>query len=58
MPDATPIASWPRHLQASWRDCVERGEVDAQNPPATAREAHRLLVEAQLRQMQDVAQLI
>ncbi len=23
----------PRHLQESWRDCAERGEVDAQHPP-------------------------
>ncbi len=32
-PDSTPFADWPRHLQASWHDCAERGEVDAQNPP-------------------------
>ncbi len=39
--DATPIASWPRHLQAFWRDCAERGEVDAQHPPESMIEAYR-----------------
>jgi len=39
-PDSTPFASWPRHFQESWRDCVERGEVDAQNPPDSLIEAY------------------
>ncbi len=43
------MASWPRHLQASWRDCVERGEVDAQNPPASIVEAYLQVAEAQQR---------
>ena len=40
-----PTASWPRHLQASWRDCAERGEVDGQNPPDNMIEAYLLVAE-------------
>ncbi len=31
--DSTPFTDCPRHLQASWRDCAERGEVDGDTPP-------------------------
>ncbi len=50
-PDSTLIASWPRHLQESWRDCVERGEVDARNPPATIVEAYLQVAEARVRRL-------
>ena len=32
-PDSFPYVDWPRHLQESWHDCAQRGEVDAHNPP-------------------------
>ncbi len=50
-PDSTLIASWPRHLQELWRDCVERGEVDARNPPATIVEAYLQVAEARVRRL-------
>ncbi len=50
-PNSTPIASWPRHLQASWRDCAERGEVDAQNPPTSVVEAYLQVAEARARRL-------
>ncbi len=51
MPDPTPIASWPRHLQASWRDCAERGEVDGQNPPDNMIEAYLLVAEVRTKRL-------
>ncbi len=47
--DATPLTSWPRHLQESWRDCVHRGEVDASNPPSSIEEAYLQVTEARAR---------
>ncbi len=43
------IASWPCHLQESWRACAERGEVDAQSPPASIVDAYLQVAEAQRR---------
>ena len=43
------IASWPCHLQESWRACAERGEVDAQNQPDSIVEAYLQVAEAQRR---------
>ncbi len=40
---------WPRHLQASWQICAERGEVDAQNQPDSIVEAYLQVAEAQRR---------
>jgi len=51
MPDPTPFADWPRHLQASWRDCVERGEVDGHTPPTSVVEAYLQVAEAQGRRL-------
>ncbi len=51
MPDPTPFADWPRHLQASWRDCVERGEVDGHTPPTSVVEAYLMVAEAQGRRL-------
>ncbi len=48
-PDSTPYADWPRHLQASWRDCVERREVDAQHPPESIIEAYLFVAELRLK---------
>ncbi len=53
-----PTASWPRHLQESWRDCVERGEVDATNPPATMQEAYAQVVAISLRHMREAVEQI
>ncbi len=39
------MASWPRHLKASWRDCAERGDVDAHNPPTSMLEAYLQVAE-------------
>ncbi len=50
------MANWPNELLRWWNKFAVTGEVDSQNPPATAQEAHRLLVEVQLRQMQEVVQ--
>ncbi len=44
-------ASWPRHLQASWRDCAERGEVDGHTPPTSVVEAYLMVAEAQGRRL-------
>ncbi len=55
-PDSHPMADWPPELQRWWNKFAVTGEVDSQNPPATAREAYHLLVEAQLRQIQGVVQ--
>ncbi len=51
MPDPTPFADWPRHLQESWRDCGERGEVDGDNPPTSIVEAYLQGAEAQVRRL-------
>lgn len=40
------FTDWPRHLQESWQDCVQRGEVDAQHPPDTLVEAYPQVAEA------------
>ncbi len=48
-PDHTPFADWPRHLQASWRDCVERGEVDAQHPPESIIEAYLFVADVRMK---------
>ena len=50
------MADWPDELLRWWNKFSLTGDVDADNPPATAREAHHLLIEAQLRQMQGVVQ--
>ncbi len=50
------MADWPDALLWQWNKFAITGEVDSEHPPATAEEAHHLLVEVQLRQMQDVAQ--
>ncbi len=49
-----PTASWPRHLQASWRDCVERGDVDAQNPPESMIEAYLLVAEVRTKRVSGI----
>ncbi len=46
-----PIASWPRHLQESWRDCAERGEVDGHTPPTSVVEAYLQVAEARGRRL-------
>ncbi len=55
-PDSHPMADWSPDVQRWWNKFAVTGEVDSQNPPATAQEAHRLLMEIQLRQMQEVVQ--
>ncbi len=55
-PDSHPMADWSPDLYRWWNKFSLTGDVDADHPPATAREAHHLLIEAQLRQMQEVAQ--
>ena len=49
--DSHLMADWPDELLRWWNKFAGTGEVDSQNPPATAREAQHLLVELQLRQI-------
>ncbi len=44
-----PPTPWPRHLQASWRDCAERGEVDAQHPPESIIDAYLFVAEVRMK---------
>ncbi len=44
-----PTTSWPRHLQASWSDCAERGEVDAQHPPESIIEAYLFVADVRMK---------
>ncbi len=46
-----PTAAWPRHLQASWRDCAERGEVDGDNPPTSIVEAYLIVAQVRVRRL-------
>ncbi len=46
-----PTTSWPRHLQAVWRDCAERGEVNPHNPPTSIVEAYLQVAAAQRRRL-------
>ncbi len=46
-----PPTTWPRHLQASWRDCAERGEVDGHTPPTSVVEACLQVAEARGRRL-------
>ncbi len=55
-PDFHPMADWSPDLLRWWNKFAVTGAVDSQHPPATAQEAHRLLMEIQLRQMQEVVQ--
>ncbi len=55
-PDSHPMADWPDELLRWWNKFSLTGDVDADHPPATAQEAHRLLMEIQLRQIQGVVQ--
>ena len=50
------MADWPDELLRQWNKFSLTGDVDADHPPATAREAQHLLMEAHLRQMQGVVQ--
>ncbi len=50
-PDSRPFASWPRHLQASWRDCAERGEVDGDNSPPSIVEAYLIVAQVRVRRL-------
>ena len=50
------MADWPDNLLCWWNKFAITGEVDSQHPPATAQEAHRLLMEIHLRQIQEVVQ--
>ncbi len=54
MPDPTPFADWPRHLQESWRDCAERGEVDGQHPPDSMIEAYLLVAEVRTKRLSGI----
>ncbi len=51
MPDPTPFADWPRHLQASWHDCAERGEVAGDNPPTSIVEAYLIVAQVRVRRL-------
>ncbi len=46
-----PTADWPRHLQASWRDCAERGAVDGDNPPTSIVEAYLIVAQVRVRRL-------
>ena len=50
------MADWPDNLLCWWNKFAITGEVDSEHPPATAQEAHRLLMEIQFRKMQEVVQ--
>ncbi len=45
---------WPGHLQASWRDCVEGGEVNAQHPPESMIEAYLLVAEVRTKRLSGI----
>ncbi len=49
-----PTASWPRHLQASWRECAERGEVDGDNPPESLIDAYLLVAEVRTKRLSGI----
>ncbi len=49
-----PTTSWPLHLQASWRDCVERGEVDGQHPPESMIEAYLVVAEVRAKRVSGI----
>ncbi len=49
-----PTAPWPRHLQESWGDCTARGEVDAQNPPASMVDAYLQVAVARVRRLASI----
>lgn len=51
-------ATWSAELVRLWNKYVLRWDLDSRNPPATAEEAYNLVIELQLREMQDVAQEI
>ncbi len=46
-----PTASWPHHLQASWRDCAEGGAVDGDNPPTSIVEAYLIVAQVRVRRL-------
>ncbi len=50
-PDSHPMADWPCHLQESWRDCAERGEVNGHTPPTSVVEAYLQVAEARGRRL-------
>ncbi len=54
--DPTPFADAPIELLCLWYKYALRGDLDSHNPPATFEEAYTQVVEAQLREMQAVAQ--
>ncbi len=54
--DPTPFADAPIELLCLWYKYALRGDLDSHNPPATSEEAYTQVVEAQLREMQAVAQ--
>ena len=45
---------WPRHLQASWHDYAERGEVDGQYPPNSMRDAYLLVAESRAKRLRGI----
>ena len=47
-PDSIPT-TWPPDLRELWHACVERGEVDASNPPSSVVEAYLQVAEARVR---------
>ncbi len=51
MSNPTHTPSWPRDLQESWQHCVQRGEVDAANPPSSTVEAYLQVAEALARRL-------
>ncbi len=55
---ADQTATWPPDLRELWHACAERGEVDANNPPATMQEAYNQVVAISLRHMHEAVEKI
>jgi len=52
--NVTAFADWPRHLQESWQDYAQRGEVDADNPPTSILEAYLQVAEARTKRLASI----
>ncbi len=57
-PDSTPPADWPPALLHLWNKFALAGEIDAQHPPATRREAYTQVVAIQLQHMREAVEQI
>ena len=52
--DSIPFTYWPHHLQESWHDCAQCGEVDADHPPTSILEAYLEVAEARTKRLTSI----